>query len=79
MMQRWTNDRWVSTMHRVITPKKLDDAMSRRLSIGYFMHPNFDAEISCIQTCLESGEQPRHATITAGEHIRMKIEKSHKS
>lgn len=77
MMQRWTNERWVSTMHRVVTPDKLGDVMSRRLSIGYFMHPNYDAEISCIPTCLAAGETPRHATITAGEHIRRKIEKSY--
>jgi len=78
MMQRWTNDKWVSTMHRVVTPEKLGDATSRRLSIGYFMHPNFDAEIACIPTCLAVGERPRHPAITAGEHIRLKIEKSHK-
>jgi isopenicillin N synthase-like dioxygenase len=78
MMQRWTNDRWVSTMHRVVTPARLGDAMSRRLSIGYFMHPNFDADIRCIPTCLAPGEAPHHPPITAGDHIRMKIEKSHK-
>lgn len=78
MMQRWTNDRWVSTLHRVVTPDAIGDAMSRRLSIGYFMHPNYDAEIRCIPTCLEPGAAPRHPTITAGDHIRTKIEKSHK-
>ncbi|NQW11730.1 MAG: isopenicillin N synthase family oxygenase [Alphaproteobacteria bacterium] len=77
MMERWTNDRWVSTLHRVSNPPDLRDAMSRRLSIGYFMHPNFDAEIRCIPSCLAPGETPRHPTISAGEHIRMKIEKSH--
>ena len=77
MMQRWTNDRWVSTMHRVVTPDHIGDAASRRLSIGYFMHPNYDAEIRCIPTCLSDGEPPKHPTITAGEHIRAKIEKSH--
>ncbi len=79
MMQRWTNDRWVSTMHRVAVPESLNDAMSRRMSIGYFMHPNFDAEISCIPSCLRSGETPRYPPITAGGHIRAKIEASHKS
>lgn len=77
MMQRWTNDRWVSTMHRVVTPEKLGDAMSRRLSIGYFMHPNYDAQIRCFPSCVATGEAPRHPTITAGDHIRLKIEKSH--
>ena len=77
MMQRWTNDRWVSTMHRVVAPQKLGDAASRRMSIGYFMHPNFDAEIACIPSCLKPGESPRYKPITAGGHIREKIEKSH--
>ena len=77
MMQRWTNDRWVSTMHRVMTPERLEDASSRRMSIGYFMHPNFDAEISCIPSCLQPGETPKYQPITAGGHIREKIEKSH--
>ena len=78
MMQRWTNDRWVSTMHRVAVPEALNDASSRRISVGYFMHPNYDAEIRCIPTCLREGEAPRYAPITAGGHIRAKIEASHR-
>ncbi len=78
MMQRWTNDRWVSTMHRVVVPERLGDAASRRLSIGYFMHPNYDAEIRCFPSCIDDGEAPRHPVITAGDHIRLKIEKSHR-
>ena len=41
------------------------------------MHPNFDARIECLPTCLDPGSQPRYAPITAGEHIAMKIAKSH--
>ncbi|MDP6705948.1 MAG: 2-oxoglutarate and iron-dependent oxygenase domain-containing protein [Alphaproteobacteria bacterium] len=77
MMARWTNDRWTSTLHRVVNPPNLEDAMSRRQSIGYFMHPNYDTLIECIPTCLDAGEAPIYPTITAGEHIAMKIEKSH--
>jgi isopenicillin N synthase-like dioxygenase len=78
MMERWTNDRWVSTLHRVVVPET-GDAGSRRMSVGFFVHPNYDAEISCIASCLDSGEVPRYPTITAGEHIRRKIEASHKA
>lgn len=78
MMQRWTNDRWVSTLHRVVVPDT-GDTQSRRMSIGYFVHPNFDAEIRCVPTCLAPGESPRYPTITAGEHIRQKIDASHKA
>lgn len=78
MLERWTNDRWVSTLHRVVAPDT-GDTRSRRMSIGYFVHPNFDAEIRCVPTCLGSGEAPRYPTITAGEHIRQKIDASHKA
>ena len=77
MMARWTNDRWTSTLHRVVNPPGLGMAESRRQSIGYFMHPNYDAGIECLSTCLRPGEQPRYAPTTAGAHIRAKIEKSH--
>lgn len=76
MMQRWTNDTWVSTMHRVVTPENLNDAMSRRMSIGYFMHPDYDARIECLPSC--AGDGALYPPITAGDHIRAKIEASHK-
>lgn len=78
MMQRWTNDRWISTLHRVVVPE-VGDGGSRRLSIGYFVHPDFDAEIRCIPTCLAPGEAPRHPPITAGGHIAEKIARSHRA
>lgn len=77
MMARWTNDRWKSTLHRVANPPALADAMSRRQSIGYFMHPNYDAVIECFPTCREAGAEPFYPAITAGEHIAEKIAKSH--
>ena len=76
MMARWTNGRWASTLHRVVNPP-LALAQSRRLSIGLFVHPNYDQRIACVPTCLAPGEQPRYPAISAGEHIRRKIERSH--
>jgi isopenicillin N synthase-like dioxygenase len=76
MMARWTNGRWASTLHRVVNPP-LGVAQSRRLSIGMFVHPNYDQRIECVPTCLAAGEKARYETITAGEHIKRKIERSH--
>jgi len=76
MMARWTNERWVSTLHRVANPP-LGMVQSRRLSIGMFVHPNYDQRIECVPTCLAPGEAPRHPVISAGEHIKRKIESSH--
>jgi isopenicillin N synthase-like dioxygenase len=78
MMARWTNARWASTLHRVVNPP-LGRAQSRRLSIGMFVHPNYDQRIECVPTCVAPGEEPRYPAITAGEHIKRKIERSHET
>ncbi len=77
MMARWTNGRWASTVHRVANPPVISLAASRRQSIGYFMHPDYDAPIGCIPTCVEAGTLPRFPEITAGAHIHDKIAQSH--
>ena len=78
MMARWTNERWVSTLHRVANPPLAGDPRSRRQSIGYFMHPDYDAQIACIRAVLGPGAEARYPLITAGEHIRTKIARSHR-
>jgi isopenicillin N synthase-like dioxygenase len=77
MMVRWTNGRWASTVHRVANPPIISLAANRRQSIGYFMHPDYDAPIRCIPTCVADGKIPRFPEISAGMHIRNKIEQSH--
>jgi isopenicillin N synthase-like dioxygenase len=64
LMAIWTNDRWVSTMHRVVNPPA-QAASSERLSIAFFHQPNHDAEIACIPTCTGSGA--RHPPVRSGE------------
>jgi isopenicillin N synthase-like dioxygenase len=75
MMARWTNDRWRSTLHRVVNPPDNKAAMNRRQSIAYFCHPNYDTEITCLPGCQIPGEPPRYPTILAGEHMRQKMMK----
>ena len=73
MMARWTNDRWKSTVHRVVNPPQGGSAVGPRQSIGYFLHPNFDARVECLPTCRGSGNPPKYAPIMAGEHMREKL------
>lgn len=47
LLMRWTNDRWVSNVHRVATPPG-GAAGAKRLSMAFFHHPNYDAVIECI-------------------------------
>jgi isopenicillin N synthase-like dioxygenase len=70
LMARWTNDRWVSTLHRVVNPPQEAYSRSRRQSIVYFHNPNYDARVEAIETCTEPGESPRYEPITSGDYLR---------
>ncbi|WP_433556780.1 isopenicillin N synthase family dioxygenase [Pseudonocardia xinjiangensis] len=70
LLARWTNDRWVSTLHRVVNPDESDLAGSRRQSVIFFHNPNYDAEIRCIPTCVDPGTGPSYEPITSGAHLR---------
>ena len=74
MMQRWTNDHWKSTLHRVVNPPLSARSRSRRQTVGFFLHPNYDAEIACLPTCTGPDDPPRHPPILAGEQMRLKME-----
>ncbi len=40
LMARWTNDRWVSTVHRVVNPPAGASGSVRRQSLAFFHQPN---------------------------------------
>jgi isopenicillin N synthase-like dioxygenase len=65
MMQRWTNDRWRSTMHRVINRRSGRD----RWSIAYFFDLDAEARIEPLAVCTSTDNPPRYAPLTAGEHL----------
>jgi isopenicillin N synthase-like dioxygenase len=73
LMARWTNDRWVSTLHRVVCPKLNEGSPTRRLSLAFFHQPNWDAEISCLPSCLLSGEEARYPPVRSGAHLMEKF------
>jgi isopenicillin N synthase-like dioxygenase len=75
LLARWTNDRWRSTLHRVANPRAGAGARSRRQSIAFFCHPNFDASVTAFPSCVPAGAAPRYAPILAGRHMRAKMEK----
>ncbi|CAN5375793.1 2-oxoglutarate and iron-dependent oxygenase domain-containing protein [soil metagenome] len=70
LLARWTNDRWVSTLHRVVNPPAGSGTESRRQSLVFFHNPNYDAPIACLPNCAAAGEAPRHPPTTSGEHLR---------
>ncbi len=64
LMMRWTNDRWVSTPHRVINPPDTRIAQSRRLSIAYFFIPNYDTKVACVETCRSADRPAKYKPIS---------------
>ncbi|HYL47553.1 MAG TPA: 2-oxoglutarate and iron-dependent oxygenase domain-containing protein [Candidatus Limnocylindrales bacterium] len=76
LMARWTNDRWVSTLHRVVNPPADASGSTRRQSIAFFHQPNWDAEITCIPTCLAPGEKPKYAPVKSGKHLMAKFHRT---
>jgi isopenicillin N synthase-like dioxygenase len=73
MMARWTNDRWVSTLHRVISPGQNGGGQSRRQSMAFFYNASFDADIRCIPTCLAADAEPKYGTVEAGEYLKQRF------
>ena len=73
LMMRWTNDRWVSTLHRVANPPTHAGAGARRLSLVFFHQPNPDAVVECIRGCADAAHPSLYAPVTAGDYISRKI------
>ncbi len=73
LMARWTNDRWVSTLHRAGLPPTDAGRSTRRQSIVFFHNVRWDAEVRCLPTCLAPGESPRYEPVLAGPHLLSKF------
>jgi isopenicillin N synthase-like dioxygenase len=72
LLMRWTNDRWLSNLHRVVNPPLGPGPARARLSIAFFNHPNYDALIEC----LPSQGPPRHLPVRSGEYRDVKYAKT---
>jgi len=70
LFMRWTNERWLSTPHRVTCPA-LDDAALNvpRISMPYFQILNSDARVQCIESCMQEGEAAKYPPTTQGEDL----------
>ncbi|MFG2210227.1 isopenicillin N synthase family dioxygenase [Streptomyces sp. NPDC048638] len=73
LLARWTNDRWLSTMHRVLPPTDERGRVVRRRSAAYFHDGNWDAEISALPGCVPADSEPLHPPTTVGRHLADKL------
>ncbi|WAL59314.1 isopenicillin N synthase family dioxygenase [Thermocoleostomius sinensis] len=73
LMQRWSNDVFCSTKHRVALPQG-EAARRDRYSIAFFCQPDAEAEIVCFPSCLSADNPPRYAPITSGEYLLSRLQ-----
>ncbi|MFJ4145573.1 2-oxoglutarate and iron-dependent oxygenase domain-containing protein [Pseudomonas sp. NPDC089734] len=64
MMARWSNDRYVSTPHRVISPLGVD-----RYSMPFFAEPHPDTRIECLPGCQNETHPARYPATTCAEFL----------
>lgn len=73
LLAEWSNDRWRSTLHRVVPPPASQEGPVRRRSVAWFQQPNWDAVIECLPSCSDESNPPRYAPVTSGEHLMAKL------
>jgi isopenicillin N synthase-like dioxygenase len=68
-LMRWSNDVYVSTPHKVVSPPGTD-----RYSVAFFLDPNPDAMVACLPTCTSPDRPAKYAPITGAEFLRSRLE-----
>ena len=72
MLERHTNNKLRSTIHRVANPPKEQWHMPR-YSIPFFMHPRSDMRLDCMDECVNEEHPKAYQDITAGEFLHERL------
>lgn len=64
MTQRWSNDRYQATWHRVQLPGGRD-----RYSVPFFFEPRADAVVEPLASCCDADNPPRYEPCKFGEYL----------
>ena len=68
MLQRFTNNKLMSTTHRVVNPKR-ELWHTSRFSIPFFLHPRSSMSLHCLDTCVDEAHPIAYEDATAGEYL----------
>lgn len=72
MLSRLTNNRLMSTVHRVVNPPR-EQMDKPRYSIPFFMHPVSSMDLSCLSNCISEEYPKQFPDITAGEYLKERL------
>jgi isopenicillin N synthase-like dioxygenase len=72
MLERHTNNKLKSTIHRVVNPPR-ELMGNSRYSIPFFMHPVSDMDLSCLDICVDANHPKSFDDITAGDFLHQRL------
>lgn len=68
MLDRLTNHKLKSTIHRVVNPP-VEKMKTSRYSIPFFMHPRGEMDLTCLESCVDAANPKMYVDMTAGEFL----------
>ncbi len=72
MLSRLTNNRFKSTIHRVVNPPR-EEWGNSRFSIPFFMHPISEMPLNCLPNCVDDLHPKGFDDITAGDYLEERL------
>ncbi|KAJ1276728.1 hypothetical protein BS78_05G236800 [Paspalum vaginatum] len=72
LLERWTNNVYRSTLHRVLMVGK------ERYSVAFFVWPSRDTMVKCIETCSSEANPPRYPPIRSDEYLEQRLTSTYK-
>lgn len=72
MLERHTNGKLKSTIHRVINPPK-EEWDKPRYSIPFFLHPRSNMDLDCLDECIDKDHPKQYEDITAGAFLYQRL------
>lgn len=72
MLERLTNKKLKSTIHRVVNPPK-EFMKTSRFSIPFFMHPRSEMDLTCLESCIDENNPKQFEDTTAGEFLEQRL------
>ncbi|MEZ0538840.1 isopenicillin N synthase family dioxygenase [Fibrella arboris] len=72
MLDRLTNHRLKSTIHRVVNPPR-EKMGTSRYSIPFFMHPRADMDLTSLASCIDAENPKLYSDMTAGEFLNERL------
>lgn len=72
MLDRLTNHKLKSTIHRVVNPPK-EKLGTSRFSIPFFMHPRSEMDLTSLASCIDTAHPKMYVNMTAGDFLNERL------